>query len=360
MRIRFLGDVSLTQPFSVPESISNDFQSADLVLANLEGLLVSPDRIHMVGSAPHPVIYNSPDAIDLLRAFKVKGVWLANNHMYDLPLPAENTKQQLAAAGISSFGAGATLAEASAPFRLAGNSTSLALFAFGWQVIGCRPATSRGEGVNPLTAEHALHTIRQFRAADNTSCVIFIMHWNYELELYPQPAHRQLAHDLIRAGVDAVIGLHPHVVNGAEVVEGKPVVYSLGNWFFPPRRIGHLVLKDPPIAARELALELSIEGRAVRNVAFHWYTFDGERATLRHECTEGWDGEILRELTPFVGMSHVDYERWFGAHRTRRRGLPIYRDYRHRRLNRLKDDFVRLRHRAIQLLVRLRLRRGRI
>jgi poly-gamma-glutamate synthesis protein (capsule biosynthesis protein) len=37
---------------------------------------------------------------------------------------------------------------------------------------------------------------------------------------------------MIDAGADAVVGGHPHVVQGAEVYQGRPIVYSLGNFVF--------------------------------------------------------------------------------------------------------------------------------
>jgi hypothetical protein len=43
-----------------------------------------------------------------------------------------------------------------------------------------------------------------------------LIHGNYEFELYPQPAHRQLALELIDAGVHSVIFHHPHRVGPVE------------------------------------------------------------------------------------------------------------------------------------------------
>ena len=45
----------------------------------------------------------------------------------------------------------------------------------------------------------------------------------------PYPATRALLGDAIRAGADAVIGHHPHVVREIAFVEGRPIVFSLGN-----------------------------------------------------------------------------------------------------------------------------------
>ena len=36
----------------------------------------------------------------------------------------------------------------------------------------------------------------------------------------------------IDAGADLVIGSHPHVLQGIEYYQGKPIVYSLGNFVF--------------------------------------------------------------------------------------------------------------------------------
>lgn len=41
-----------------------------------------------------------------------------------------------------------------------------------------------------------------------------------------------MAHQYIDAGADAVIGSHPHVLQGIEYYQGKPIFYSLGNFIF--------------------------------------------------------------------------------------------------------------------------------
>lgn len=358
MRVIILGDISVDRPHAIAREAFAGFGAADLVVANLEGLLLADEDAQRIARAGQMVFHNALPVLDVLEAFRVRAVCLANNHLYDLPLPAAMTRERLAAAGIAAFGAGANLEEAGAPFVFTRGGTTLKVFAFGWEVIGCRPARARGEGVNPLTARRALQTIRRLRADDPQSCVIFLMHWNFELELYPQPAHRQLAHDLIGSGVDAVIGMHPHVAGGAEWVEGKPVVYSLGNWFLPARQVGPLRVAYPPIAARELAVALEIEGRQVRDVRLDWYQFDAARNTLRFEGSEDTNGATLRELTPYAGMGHAAYREWFKVHRTRRRGLPIYHDYTHIWRNRVKDRYTRARQTAIETLVRLRLKGG--
>lgn len=58
------------------------------------------------------------------------------------------------------------------------------------------------------------------------------LHWGYEHTDVPAPFERQLAHRLIDAGTDLIIGHHPHVPQGWEVYNGKFIYYSLGNFNF--------------------------------------------------------------------------------------------------------------------------------
>ena len=61
---------------------------------------------------------------------------------------------------------------------------------------------------------------------------IAVVHWGTEYEKVHTPAQESFAHFLIAQGVDAIIGHHPHVVEDVELVDGRPVFYSLGNYIF--------------------------------------------------------------------------------------------------------------------------------
>ena len=60
-------------------------------------------------------------------------------------------------------------------------------------------------------------------------------HWGKESEYtrYPSPRQIRLAHAWIEAGADGIFGGHSHVFQGEERYAGKPVFYSLGNFYFP-------------------------------------------------------------------------------------------------------------------------------
>ncbi|MFM8456331.1 MAG: CapA family protein [Ignavibacteria bacterium] len=63
--------------------------------------------------------------------------------------------------------------------------------------------------------------------------VIPIIHWGMEYQTYEHPSQVKTAEFLAEKGVDAIIGMHPHVVQPIKYVkrmnDSIPVAYSLGN-----------------------------------------------------------------------------------------------------------------------------------
>lgn len=61
---------------------------------------------------------------------------------------------------------------------------------------------------------------------------IVYVHWGTEFINYPYVDQKKFAHWLIDSGVDLIIGLHPHILQGYEIYNGKYIFYSLGNFVF--------------------------------------------------------------------------------------------------------------------------------
>lgn len=59
--------------------------------------------------------------------------------------------------------------------------------------------------------------------------MICLPHWGKEFTKVISKKQREMAETLTEIGYDAVIGSHSHVVQKMEVINGKPVVFSLGN-----------------------------------------------------------------------------------------------------------------------------------
>jgi poly-gamma-glutamate synthesis protein (capsule biosynthesis protein) len=82
----------------------------------------------------------------------------------------------------------------------------------------------REEGIAQFTSH-----VTAARDAEADLIIAFV-HWGQEWRYAPNRHQRLAARDMIGAGIDLVIGSHSHVLNPAEVVDGKLVAYSLGNF----------------------------------------------------------------------------------------------------------------------------------
>ena len=67
---------------------------------------------------------------------------------------------------------------------------------------------------------------------DGADLVFVVVHWGREKQTKLRPYQRPLAHAVIDAGADGVVGHHPHIWQGMEVYKGKPIAYSIGNFAF--------------------------------------------------------------------------------------------------------------------------------
>ena len=81
-----------------------------------------------------------------------------------------------------------------------------------------------------------LNRVHRLRKADSTAVIIVSLHWGGEHTLKPISSQRWDAHQLIRAGADALICHHTHTLQTIEDFHGKKIYYSIGNFIFDPTR----------------------------------------------------------------------------------------------------------------------------
>ncbi len=311
------------------------------VILNLEGAV----RSRGTGTERPFGLSSAEAAVDALEAIGTGAVTLANNHVFDYPEALRGTRERLAERGIASCGAGENIDDASRPAVFEVGRDRIVMLAFGWQVIGCRPANRQRPGVNPLRPRHVLEQVEQWRRDEPDSLLVVQMHWNYELESWPLPMHRELAHRVVGAGANLVVGHHPHCVQGVEVVHDAPIVYSLGNWFLPRGRHFGDELGYPDVADVQLAFEWSKGGPVV----CHWFRFNARNNRPEFIARERLEdsGRVAR-LTPFARLDHDMYIDWFRENRARRKLLPVYPRIDSRLGNHLRDSWMKIRDQAVR------------
>jgi poly-gamma-glutamate synthesis protein (capsule biosynthesis protein) len=346
----FLGDIA--HPFSTPpvwKDLDVPWEQQRVVI-NLEGTLVADVSSFLSKRA----VFNHVSVCEALRAFDVRVVNLANNHVLDIPSSLPYALEKLNQEGFVCTGAGPGLEAAMKPAVLEEKGQKWLFLGCGWETIQCIPGSARRPGVCPFNPKALLGTIQELRSREPNAVIVLMPHWNYELELYPQPAHRQFAMAAIDAGANAIIGHHPHRVGGIEMYRKCPIVYSLGNWWMPHGQYfnGRLRFGD------ETLPQMGFEWEPGREAKCHWFEYEREGHDIRFNKSEKLsDSKVVQELTPFSDMSHDEYVQWFPKNRIKRKALPVYRDYRDCLRNRIRDDYVKMRQVAVIILEKTGLRK---
>jgi poly-gamma-glutamate synthesis protein (capsule biosynthesis protein) len=162
----------------------------------------------------------------------VDAVCLGNDHAMDFGSPGlEEALNVLRMAGIATAGAGSSLRAALEPAVLRdGEGGEVAVLSFSDVGPASYAAGEDRAGVAPAEAAVVEEAVR--RAAEEYPHVVVFMHWGEIGSAGVTSRQRELASICARSGADLVVGSHPHVVQGMEVVEGTPVFYSLGNLVF--------------------------------------------------------------------------------------------------------------------------------
>jgi hypothetical protein len=224
--LRFYGDVLLSRgieefvgdngKFPVRRHIASFFGSDAIQIANLEGA---------VGDASQCVKGHNPcfnikaDLLNLLVGFDV--VTLENNHSLDLGVKGlqnsicETEKRNITPLGGKKFSVVIQTKD--------GNIGIVAL----------TDVVNNPNDREYLAMADSLDALEEIRRIREISTVVAVyLHWGRELDDVPTGRIKDLASKFIQAGADIIIGTHPHVVGKVHCIQGRPVVYSLGNFIF--------------------------------------------------------------------------------------------------------------------------------
>ena len=107
--------------------------------------------------------------------------------------------------------------------------------------------------------QHEEEMLAMFNEMREKGCqvIIAVMHGGVEYDKRHDRNQSKMARKLIQWGADVVVGHHPHVLQGYEILEGVPVYYSIGNFVFA----GNFNIRTPYTVIMQLALSFDEENR---------------------------------------------------------------------------------------------------
>lgn len=175
----------------------------------------------------------NPKYVQVLLDLGVDIVSLANNHTLDFGKDAlVDTMDTLDAAGILHAGAGETKERAEELQIIEVDGRKFGFLAATRVIPVSEWNIEYGQPGLFATYDPANLVKRIKEAKEQCDFLTVYVHWGIERVEYPKAYERVLATSYFDAGADVVIGSHPHVLQGIEFIEGKPVFYSLGNYIF--------------------------------------------------------------------------------------------------------------------------------
>ena len=247
LSLGFVGDICLADNYSpmqrlaymgstnIEDGIDAQFvqmmNSVDLMWVNNE--FVFSNRGEPLSGKAY-TFCGATENVSYLHDLGVDIAGLANNHVFDYGEEAFlDTLATLEQAGIPVVGAGKNDTQAYAPVYLHVDDVTIAYVAASRAeyTIYTLEATASSPGIAwCYENDRFLASIRE--AAANADYVIALPHWGVEHSTTLEDVQIDSAHSYIDAGADAVIGAHPHILQGIEYYNGKPILYSLGNFWF--------------------------------------------------------------------------------------------------------------------------------
>ncbi len=191
-------------------NVKQIFSADDITFVNLEGPLTEHPQV-LVKEFP---MRGEPKYVEILKAASVEICNLSNNHIYDCgEIGFQDTVDLLKANDIKFCGEG---------FSDVIEVRGIKIGFLGYQ----------GWYDEPKLREKVSADIKKIREDQKAEIVIVEYHWGIERDYFGIDDQKTLAHFTIDSGADIVVGAHPHVVQGIEIYNGKPIAYSLGNFCF--------------------------------------------------------------------------------------------------------------------------------
>jgi len=205
------------------------FREADAVVVNLECPLtdtISPINKKFIFRA------DSRWAKDLKKA-GITHAAMANNHTNDQGRRGlVATNQHLMEAGITPLGYGCAYTEQLTPALIEKDGVKVALFNAlllpieNWCRLDGKP------GIAQPSEDELISVVEDYKHNNPETHIVAVLHWGVEFQSQPTIRQRGLTHKLVDAGVEAIIGHHPHVLQSIDTIGSAPVFYSIGNFVF--------------------------------------------------------------------------------------------------------------------------------
>jgi poly-gamma-glutamate capsule biosynthesis protein CapA/YwtB (metallophosphatase superfamily) len=207
------------------EELMQLLKDKDFSIVNLEAPLTNDNNpIKKTGNN----FKSPPETIRHIKDGYFDAVALSNNHIRDYgDQGVIDTLRICSDNNIQTVGAGRNIAEAAKPLQLNIKGKTISILNYSEREFNI--ASDTHAGANPFDLIDAFHQVKSEK--EENDIVIVVYHGGLEYMKYPTPQIVKTFKYLADVGADAVIGHHTHFYSGMIEHQGKPLIFSLGNFF---------------------------------------------------------------------------------------------------------------------------------
>ncbi|ACI58176.1 Putative protein of poly-gamma-glutamate biosynthesis (capsule formation)-like protein (plasmid) [Rhizobium leguminosarum bv. trifolii WSM2304] len=247
-------------------SVADVLFEKDLSFANYESVVAADDIVKdALGDGRSFTMCCSKEQYSTLTQHNGKPFTVlntANNHTFDLELAGlETTQKLLEQDGIMNIGTPRSVEEHGRASILTCKGIKIGFVSatFGIRQFKLPPHERHRIHVAKLCSKYVAPELdllkRQIADCKAQGCdfIVGSLHWGWEFEFFPRKSQIEAAHTLVEAGVDLLLGHHPHVIQPVEFYPTKRdpnritvIAYSLGSttfgWFTAPYMMLSLML----------------------------------------------------------------------------------------------------------------------
>ncbi len=222
---------------------------ADFTITNVDGVMGSDTFLKKHPYSGYPAFSTPRQLISNLKSCGVDLMTLANNHALDYYFDGlKSTISSMTEAGMPYIGGYSTLEDKQTArvFDVGGIKIGFLNYTDGLNQMDKIPSLDPDAlkyGVDFWPNVDIDADIIRLKQA-GAEVIVCLMHWGIEYQLQPGQSQLNKAQKLADAGVDVIIGGHPHVVQKADYVTSKTTgkkvlcLYSLGNFLSDQRNDG--------------------------------------------------------------------------------------------------------------------------
>lgn len=213
---------------------------ADYTVANVEGVMGASDVY-----SGYPRFSTPIELMDALQDAGVDMLTMANNHSLDCDFEGLVAQMDACdARGMDYIGAARSAEDKRTPQIREINGIRIGFLNYTTNINGRDEAKANRDtasfSVNNIFTNSNFDEDAQALRDAGAEAIVAFMHWGVEYQRTPHSEQEALTARLVRAGVDVIVGCHPHVIQrcywreGVRNVDGQPqrtlMLYSMGNF----------------------------------------------------------------------------------------------------------------------------------